>query len=148
MARAAKRAEVSPSDELPDFEGEPVEAMAIEIPGAAGGLQDALAFDPILIKRGDIVYCVLRLRCDKVRFEPIPKKTTLRRVGVMTPVDEHGDPGGGMFVDAEFVEEKLAEHNEQVRIAKEQKAGIFRLDASGDDGDGDGEGGGEGDGEE
>lgn len=141
MARAARQASHT-SDDIPDFEGEDVEAIAIEIPGAAGGLQDALAFDPILIKRHDIIYCVLRLRCDKVRFEPIPKKETIRRVCIMTPVDANGDPGGGMFVDAEFIEKRLNEHNEKVRVAKEQKAGIFRLDSEKGDGDDEDDGGG------
>jgi hypothetical protein len=142
-SRAKKSATIDAK--LSRFEGEEVVQSRIEIPGAAGGLQDSLAFDPIEIHRGDIVYVVFRLRCDKVRHEPIKKVTGLRRVQILTPVDDQGNAGAGaMFVDADFVENKLAEHNEIVRIAKEQKAGVFRLGA--DDpavGDGDGSSDGE-----
>lgn len=65
---------------LDSFEGMPVLAVGIELPRAAGGLQDALAVDPDTWHVGDDVTIILRGPCQKVRYEAITGG--LRRVHV------------------------------------------------------------------
>lgn len=75
---------------LTDFEGLPVIASAIEIPGAAGGLQPAMKIDPQEFHQGEEVFVAFRLVAAKIRHEPIVKdepRGNQRRVHVFTVTD-------------------------------------------------------------
>lgn len=128
---ARKRPEPEPEGPLLPFEGHDVTQSRIEIPGAAGGLQDSMAFDPVEIHHGDTVYIAMRCECVKVRFEPLKgedEKAQLRRVQILAPVDKYGNKGAGaMLVSADLIEPMLDEHAEAMRLRKEESKGIMRL---------------------
>jgi hypothetical protein len=108
---------------LSDFEGAPVEEAGIEIPGAAGGLRDAMKIAPQEFHKGEKVYVVLECRVGKVRFDPIDKDDLdgpQRRVHIFA-VD------GATMVDGDLVRSQLADQAERIRLAKESEAGIQRL---------------------
>lgn len=59
--------------DLAEFEGLPVVQVGVEMPNAAGGLQEAMKFDPVEWHHGDEGYIVLRYTVNKVRFDPITR---------------------------------------------------------------------------
>lgn len=58
-------------DALGEFEGRRVIGVGVEMPGAAGGLRDALTVDPIVKHGGDLVYLVMKTKVKKIRHEPV-----------------------------------------------------------------------------
>jgi hypothetical protein len=58
-------------EKLTPFEGRPVIATAIEIPGAGGGLRDALTIDPQEFHYGETVFVVIEGKVGKLRFDPV-----------------------------------------------------------------------------
>lgn len=56
---------------LSPFEGLPVTESGIEIPGAAGGLRDALKVDPIEARKGERIHVVLACDVAKIRHDPL-----------------------------------------------------------------------------
>lgn len=123
--------------QLSDFEGERVTESRIEIPGAAGGLQESLAFDPIELHRGDEVYVLMHLECVKVRHEPVDPKaenSDLRRVHILKPVGKDS----AMFMEATDVEAQLKAKQEALAKKRKEAVGVFEL-GDGDDDEGDDE---------
>lgn len=119
-------------NELTEFEGKSVVAVGVEMPNAAGGLQDAMKFDPVEWHQGDEGYIVLRYRVNKVRFEPFARGETepLRRVHVLY-VDQAAP------ISEEIVGEYLKQEKERLEKAKEEAEGVQRLDLEGKNDDGD-----------
>lgn len=116
--------------ELGTFEGADVSRAAIQITNAGDGLSEAVKVEPIVIHRGDTGYLVLEWECVEVRFTPADKE------------NPHGDAvrvqklkaGTATFVDAALVGELIAEQREKNLKAKEDAAGIQRLEfEDGDD---------------
>jgi hypothetical protein len=105
---------------LSPFEGRDVVAAAIEIPGAAGGLREAMKFVPGELQHDDEVYVVLHCRVKKVRFDEIKDDEGLTRVHVF-------DVDSAALVDGGLVRDHLDAQNERIRLAKEQAEGIQRL---------------------
>lgn len=104
---------------LNPFEGKQVLAAGIEIPNAAGGLQDALKIDPEEFHHGEKRYVVLEIDCAKIRFDPIPKTNALTRVHVFSAV-------GAVFVDEDLVAEHLAKQKARLALAKDEASGQQR----------------------
>lgn len=122
--RMAEAVEVT-GHKLNPWEGKEVVGSRVEIPGAAGGLQESLKFDPREIRSGDELYVVLKVTCQKVRFEPIEKDMpdgAQYRVHVLKPVD-----GGSMFVPDALVAEYIEAQREKITLDREAAAGIQRL---------------------
>lgn len=121
--------------ELGTFEGADVSRAAIQITNAGDGLSEAVKVEPIVIHRGDTGYLVLEWECVEVRFTPADKE------------NPHGDAvrvqklkaGTATFVDAALVGELIAEQREKNLKAKEDAAGIQRLEFEDGDEDGDGD---------
>lgn len=114
---------VKTEGDLTPFEGKPVTAVGLEIPGAAGGLRDALEVEPIELHHGGDCVLVLDLSVVKVRFDPANKKDPeqgLRRVHV-TSVE------GATFIDREVVQAALDAMKSKIEARKEQEAGVRRL---------------------
>jgi len=105
---------------LDDFEGANVIRSGVEIPNAAGGLRDAMAIEPQQFHHGERVYVVLECVVGKVRFDPIKDSDDLARVHVFTA--EHA-----VIVDADLVKTQLDEQNARILKAKEEAAGLQRL---------------------
>ena len=115
---------------LNPFEGLPVRQVGVEIPAASGGLRESMKIDPQEFHQGDVVFVVLECPVNKVRFEPIDKddpRGDQRRVHVF-------GVEAATIVDAELVEQALAQHKDRVAAlqhaeakAKEAEAGITRL---------------------
>lgn len=113
---------------LSAFEGSDVVAAKIEIPGAGGGLHDALAVEPVELFMHDEVHIVLRCRVKKIRFDPVDKATakragenSLARVHVFETID-------AAFIDADIVAHHLNENVDRVKREVERLAGVQRLD--------------------
>lgn len=106
---------------LDDFEGAAVISSGVEIPNAAGGLRDAMKIEPRQFHHGERVYLVLECDVSKIRFDPIKDSDDLARVHVFTA--QHA-----VIVDADLVKAQLEEQKARILKAKEEAAGIQRLD--------------------
>ncbi len=119
------------AEPLAPFEGRDVKRSAITIPGAGGGLREALAFEPVSLKKGQRVYVLLETYVDDVKFETIKSKGedtgADTRVHILKVAKE-----GATFVDPEFAVSHLAEQRERIQLLREKAAGIQRLDVEGD----------------
>lgn len=102
---------------LTPFEGRPVIATAIEIPGAGGGLRDALTIDPAEYHYGDTVFVVIEGKVGKLRFDPIKDAGEgVKRVHVL-------DTQAATIAERETVERLLEEQARRIEEAK----GLQRL---------------------
>jgi hypothetical protein len=105
---------------LSPFEGQDVTGAAMEVPGAAGGLREALAFAPIEFHIGDEVFMVFKCAVAKVRFVPQKDTDALTRVHIMEVLET-------ALVDEHDVYELLANQRDRIKRLKEEAAGIQRL---------------------
>lgn len=105
---------------LTPFEDRDVISAAIEIPNAAGGLREAMKFEPREMHHGDTVYVVMKCNVAKVRFDPIKDTDALMRVHVF-----HAEEAS--FIEGTAVESTLAEQREKIQRAKDAVDGIRRL---------------------
>lgn len=104
-------------EKLEPFEGSPVLGVGIELPGAGGGLREALTIDPQVFHRDDVVHVVLKFKVGKVRFDPVKDTDAVRRVHI------------GEVLDAAIVSaEDVAEMLEAQAARIEEARGILRLD--------------------
>lgn len=107
-------------DALGEFEGRRVIGVGVEMPGAAGGLRDALTVDPIVKHGGDIVYLAMKTKVKKVRFEPVFDEASdemmWRRVHVLDVLE-------GIIIEEENVQVML----EAQAIEFERLRGLTRL---------------------
>ena len=109
-------------EKLPDFEGRPVIGVGIEIPGAGGGLRDALTIDPQVFHYDDVVHVVVKGKVGKLRFDPVKDAgQAVRRIHVLDVVD-------AAIVSGDEVAAML----EAQAAAIEEARGIQRLDFSED----------------
>lgn len=119
--------------ELTPFEEKAVAKVGVEIPNAAGGLQDALDVDPEEWHHGDTVHLVMKCSVRKVRFDPITRNRDTERLFVNLDVDEllrrvhvlhvvEASP-----IEGELVAEVLEETRERVRKAKDAEKGQTNL---------------------
>lgn len=123
MAETTVAGALADTSKLSDFEGHSVRQVGVEIPGAAGGLRDAMRVDPQQFSQGTTVYVVLECPVQKVRYEPIDKDEPggdQRRVHILGTT-------GAAIVDRELVEGALAEQKRRIESAKEAAAGIGHL---------------------
>ena len=96
--------------QLDDFEGKAVRQVGIEMPGAAGGLRDAMKVAPEQFLQGEEVWIAINARVAKVRHEPIDSKELdgdQRRVHVL-------NVEGATFVDAQIVQAEISEMQERI----------------------------------
>lgn len=111
------------SSHLSDFEGLAVRQAGVELPKAAGGLQEAMKIEPREIHQGDEGTIALSYTCQKVRFEPIDKDAPdgdQRRVHVLQVT-------GAAFVDSEIVTKEITDQSDRIQRAKEEAKGITRI---------------------
>ena len=104
---------------LAEFEGHEVIEVGVEMPNAAGGLQEAMKFDPVEWHISEEGYIVLHYVTKKVRHEPIDKDNydgPLRRVHVLH-VDEAAPIEGAVIGDV------LVEQRERIQKAKDEAVG-------------------------
>lgn len=108
----------TPAHPLDSFEGLPVIASGIEIPGAAGGLQPAMKIDPQSWAHGEEVHFVFRCIVGKVRHEPIDRDQpngAQRRVHVFAVAD-------ATTIGGDVVKEAIEAHRLAVAKAREAEA--------------------------
>lgn len=128
---ARKKKVEAPKSALGEFEGLPVLAVGIELPGAAGGLRDPLRVDPLILHGGDTAFATFELVTNKVRFDPVKVDDALigwTRVHVMGVEN-------ATFVDENLVRDQLdemarrvAERKEAEDAAKRKESGNVNLD--------------------
>lgn len=107
---------------LEPFEGSPVLGVGIELPGAGGGLREALTIDPVVFHKNDVVHMVVKFKVGKVRFDPVKDTDAVRRIHV-------GEVMDAAIVSAEDVSEMLEAQAQRIEEAR----GIQRLDFDGDE---------------
>lgn len=115
--------QVLPAPSLDPFEGLPVLEAGIEIPGAAGGLRDAMKIEPQTFHKGEQVFVVLECRVGKVRIDPLDMDYLdgpQRRVHVFVVTN-------ATMVDGDLVRTQLADQARRITIAQEAAAGVTRL---------------------
>jgi hypothetical protein len=112
--------------DLGEHEGDKVLSVGIEIPGAAGGLREALKIDPVVKHRGDEVLVLIRAKVGKLRYDPVKDTNGVRRVHVL-------DVDSAALVEGEVFEHALDEMAERIKLAVEAAQGIKRLDFGGDE---------------
>ncbi len=108
---------------LTPFEGLPVVQVGIEIPGAAGGLREAVKIEPQEFTHGQTVHVALECVVSKVRHEPIDKDDPSgpqRRVHVFAVA-------GATIVEESVVGQQIADQRERIKRATEEASGILRL---------------------
>lgn len=116
-------AALADTSKLDPFEGVDVLAAGIEIPGAAGGLRDAMKIDPQQFHAGERLYVVLECDVAKIRFDPIQSGDEMvgwRRTHVLSAQ-------AATFVDADLVAEAIASQKRKIELANEAANGIGRL---------------------
>jgi hypothetical protein len=111
---------------LNDFEGHPVYASGIEMPGASGGLNKALRVNDLELHHGDKGTIAISYEVTKVRFDPVRDTEGLERVHVLTVTGA-----------AEIPDDMVAEALEQQAIRVEEAKGVKRLPLDSDDPDAD-----------
>lgn len=122
-------AAMADTSKLDPFEGIDVLAAGIEIPGAAGGLRDAMRIEPQQFHAAEKLYVVLECDVAKIRFDPIQSDgETLgwRRVHVLAAQ-------AATFVDGDLVKEAIESQKRKITLAAEAAAGIGRLAFADDD---------------
>jgi len=98
------------------FEGREVVGSGVELPGASGGLNKALAVNAIEWHHGHKGTLVIEYEVAKVRFEPVGDTQALQRVHVCKVL-------GAAEVDSDLVGEVL----EQQKVRIEEADGVHRL---------------------
>lgn len=109
--------------ELEPFEGLPVVSAGIEIPGAAGGLRDAMKVEPRAWHQGDRCYVLLECDVAKVRHDPIEQgeyNGPQRRVHILNAL-------GGTIMEPDLAKPAIDAQHERITKAREEALGIQRL---------------------
>jgi hypothetical protein len=116
------------------FEGREVSGVKIIITKTGDGLSKAMEVDPKILHQGDIGYIVLSYVTNKIRFDS-PKDDedeTTARIQIL-------EATGATFVDrdligdvVEVMRDRIEAHAEELRIAKEEAKGVYRLHAEDD----------------
>lgn len=105
---------------LSSFEGSDVKATAIEIPNASGGLNEAMAVEPVELHHEETVYVVLECKVQKIRHDPIMEKNEptgdLTRVHILKA-------GRSTIVDAALVKKAIDEQHARIIEAREALGG-------------------------
>lgn len=113
--------------ELEPFEGMPVIAAGIEIPGAAGGLRDAMKVEPRAWHIGDRVFVLLECDVRDVRHPSVDKgdlNGPRRRVHVL-------DSLAGTVMEPDVAKPAIDAQRERIIKAREEALGIQQLDLDG-----------------
>lgn len=98
------------------FEGHDVIASGVEMPGASGGLNKALAVNALELHHGDPCYLIIEAEVVKVRHDGVKDTDCLQRVHVLRV-------NNATTIDEGAVREAL---DAQV-VRQEKAAGVHRL---------------------
>lgn len=108
---------------LGEFEGHPVTRSSVEIPGAAGGLREAMKVEPVKLAQGTRVYVLLECDVAKIRHDPLDKGELAgaqNRVHVL-------DALAGTLLDPKVAKPVIEAQKAKIIEAREAAAGIERL---------------------
>ncbi len=108
---------------LNPFDGVAVTGVGIEVPGAGGGLNEAMKIDPAEFHHGDTVVVVIETTVAKVRFDEVVKgepDSGLRRVHVLRAE-------GATIIDRALVAQALDAQRAKIEAAKDRDAGVQRI---------------------
>lgn len=106
--------------DLGEFEGSEILRVGIEIPGAAGGLRDALDIEPVVMHKDQEILVLIRGTVGKVRFDPVKDTQGVARVHVLNVSD-------ATIVDGDVFESALDDQREKIERAREAAQGVQRL---------------------
>lgn len=102
-------------------DGLPVIGVGVEIRNAAGGLQDALKTDPVIIHKGDRVLVLLDCEMIDLSFKSVKDNDAWRRNHILRA-------NGATIVDGEAFQEALRVQAEKIEKAKREAAGTADMD--------------------
>ena len=108
---------------LSPFEGTPVIATSIEVPGLSGGLNDALRVDPVEMHMEDEGVLIIKGAVKKIRFDPVKDSECVERVHIWRVVE-------ATVVDESVVADILEAQRQRIQAAvieAEKREGIHRL---------------------
>lgn len=115
--------------DLTPFEGADVVAATVAIRNTGDGLSQAMSIDPVEYHGGDRLYVVLE--CDVVDLQfPLADKDNVSGPRVRKHILKAGH---AVVVDADLVKGLIDEQADRIARAKEEAAGIQRLDFTDDD---------------
>jgi hypothetical protein len=106
---------------LGDFEGSPVTCAGVEVRNAAGGLNDALGIDPVVMQKGDTCYVVMRCDVVDLHFPNVKgHEDQSRRVHVLRATD-------ATIMDDETVIEAIDNQRARIQEERDRIAGVSPL---------------------
>jgi hypothetical protein len=106
---------------LYEFEGAEVSEAGISIKDPGRALRDSMGVYPYVIHCNEPVYVVLECQLEDVGHPQIKDSPDLKRHHVMSTVR-------AAIVDADAVKSLIDDETQRVQLAKEEAAGIRRLD--------------------
>ena len=124
MSEATDMATALAARQLTPFEGRDVVGARVEIPGAAGGLREAMKVQPVEFRQGRKVYVLIECTVGPVKFDPVMVKGEDMGQDLRVHVLRAGTAA---FVDEDFAREHIDGMNEKIRLANEEAAGILRI---------------------
>lgn len=101
---------------LGKFEGQPVNAVGLEIRNSAGGLNESMKTDPVELHIGDEVTVTMRCKVTKIRHDPLKDADGLRRVHIL-------DASDATIIDDELVATAIDAQKKRI----EERNGVKRL---------------------
>lgn len=107
---------------LPDFEGNPVVRSAVKLTRAGDGLSEALKVEPVVLRRRDPVFFVIRGEVDQVTFKPLDKDAGYDQVRVHTVVTQEI-----VLVEEAEVADLLDRESARIRRLRDDQAGVDQL---------------------
>ena len=110
--------------QLTPFEGRDVIRSRVEITNAAGGLHEAMDFDPVELGQGETVFVLMECKVNKIRFDPITHKGedlgSAARIHILRAEM-------ATFVEAHYAREHIDAQKERIRLAREEAVGFQRI---------------------
>lgn len=121
----AERVEQIVTIDLGEQEGEPVVGSAIALRNAGDGLSDAMAVDPVILRRKETGYAVIAWEVDHIEFPPAKKGQGVLRKHVLRATHS-------AIVTEEFAAQAIAASKKELIRKREEALGIQHLDLPGD----------------
>jgi hypothetical protein len=113
----------APEFVLPDFDGMPTVAAGIEVRNISGGLNEAMAIEPRLLHRGDVVYVLAECKVADINHKAVDKDdpaSPWRRIAVMSA-------SAATVLDPQDAKPAVDAQRQRILKAKEEAAGIQRI---------------------
>lgn len=109
---------------LTPFEDRETVQAKIEIPGAAGGLREAMQFDPVELHQGEKVFILMECTVGKIRFDPVKDGGVDAGVNYRVHVLS---ADMATLVESSFAQGHLDAQRDRIKRARDRAAGILSM---------------------